>query len=83
MRTFADRPALSYTAIGAVFGPFFGVSLSLLAVQLTLIGVAASIMAITPVLIIPVLVLHRSERVGAGGVLGALLAVSGVVLLFR
>jgi len=82
-RAFADRPALGYTAVGAVFGPFLGVSLSLLAVQLTLTGVAASIMAITPVLIIPVLVLHRRERVGAGGVLGALLAVAGVVLLFR
>ena len=81
-RAFADRRALGYTAVGAVFGPFLGVSLSLAAVQLTLTGVAASIMAITPVLIIPVLVLHRRERVGVGGVLGALLAVAGVVLLF-
>lgn len=81
-RAFADRRALGYTAVGAVFGPFLGVSLSLVAVQLILTGVAASIMSITPVLIIPVVVLAGRERVGVGGVAGALLAVAGVVLLF-
>ena len=81
-RAFGDQRALGYTAIGAFFGPFLGVSLSLVAVQLTLTGVAASIMAITPVLIIPVVVLVHRERVGPGGVVGALMAVAGVVLLF-
>lgn len=75
--------AMLFTGLGAVFGPFLGVSLSLLAVQNTQAGVAASIMATSPILIIPVvMVLHR-ERVGLGGVLGALLAVLGVVLLVR
>lgn len=81
-RAFADRRALVFTAVGAVFGPFLGVSLSLLAVQHTLAGVAASIMSITPILIIPAVVLIGRERVGPGGWLGAILAVAGVVLLF-
>jgi drug/metabolite transporter (DMT)-like permease len=81
-RAFADRRALAHTAVGAVFGPFLGVSLSLLAVQHTLTGVAASIMAITPILIIPVVVLIGRERVGPGGWAGAVVAVAGVVLLF-
>jgi drug/metabolite transporter (DMT)-like permease len=51
-------------------------------VQHTATGVAASLMATTPILIIPVVVLIRRERVGFGGIAGALLAVSGVVLLF-
>lgn len=77
-----DRKGLGWTAVGSFFGPFLGVTLSLVAVKYTLTGVAASIMATTPVLIIPVVVLAGKERVGPGGVLGALLAVSGVVLLF-
>lgn len=77
-----DRGALGFAALGAFFGPFIAVSLSLIAIRSTLAGVAASIMALTPVLIIPLVVLLRRERVGIGGVLGALVAVTGVVLLF-
>lgn len=75
--------AMLLTGLGAVFGPFLGVSLSLLAVQHTKAGIAASIMAIYPVMIIPVVVLLGRERVGLGGVLGTILAVLGVVLLVR
>lgn len=78
-----DRTAMAFTGGGAFFGPFLGVSLSLLAVQHTDAGVAASIMAISPVLVIPVVVLVHKERVGIQGWLGALLAVAGVILLFR
>jgi drug/metabolite transporter (DMT)-like permease len=78
-----ERAALGFTAVGAFFGPFLGVSLSLLAVQRIEAGVAASIMATTPVLILPVVALTGRERVGPGGVLGALVAVAGVMLLFQ
>ncbi|HKV12896.1 MAG TPA: DMT family transporter [Thermoanaerobaculia bacterium] len=77
-----NRQALGFASIGAFFGPFLGVSLSLVAVRDTVAGVAASIMALTPVLIIPLTVLLRRERVGVGGVLGALVAVAGVAVLF-
>jgi uncharacterized membrane protein len=77
-----DRPALGYASIGAFFGPFLGVSLSLFAVREILAGVAASLMATTPILIIPLVVLLKRERVGLGGVAGACLAVAGVALLF-
>lgn len=75
--------AMLLTGLGALFGPFLGVSLSLLAVQHTQAGVAASIMATYPVMIIPVVVLLGRERVGRGGLLGTILAVLGVVLLVR
>ena len=77
-----DRRAMGYTTVGAFFGPFLGVSLSLVSVQLIPTGIAASLMATTPVLIIPVVVFSGQERVGLGGVLGAVLAVAGVALLF-
>lgn len=81
-RGLRDRVGMAYTAGGAVAGPFLGVTLSLLAVQNTEAGVAASIMGTTPVLIIPWMVLVGGERVGAGGVLGALIATAGVATLF-
>jgi drug/metabolite transporter (DMT)-like permease len=77
-----DRTALGFTALGAFFGPFLAVTLSLIAIRATVAGVAASIMALSPVLIIPLVILLRGEKVGIGGLLGALVAVSGVALLF-
>jgi drug/metabolite transporter (DMT)-like permease len=77
-----DVPALGFCALGAFFGPVLGVSLSLIAVRDAMAGVAASIMALTPVLIIPLVVVLRKERVGLGGLIGAVIAVTGVALLF-
>jgi drug/metabolite transporter (DMT)-like permease len=78
----ADRRALVPTGIGAFFGPFLGVSLSLVAVKYTYAGVAATLMALVPVLIIPVSVLLFGEKVSRTAVLGALVAVAGTALLF-
>lgn len=78
----SDGAGMAYTAGGAFAGPFLGVTLSLLAVQHTEAGVAASIMGTTPILIIPYMVWVGRERVGVGGVLGAVLAVAGVAMLF-
>jgi drug/metabolite transporter (DMT)-like permease len=77
-----DGKALGFCALGAFFGPFLAVSLSLVAVRETVAGVAASIMALTPVLIIPLVIVIKKERVGLGGFVGALVAVTGVALLF-
>ena len=76
------RPGLAFTALGAFFGPFLGVTLSLVAVRHTLAGVAASLMATTPLLVIPLVVVLRRERVGVAGIGGAVLVVLGVALLF-
>ncbi|HEX7184454.1 MAG TPA: DMT family transporter [Thermoanaerobaculia bacterium] len=77
-----DRRALGFALLGAFCGPFLAVSLSLIAIRETASGVAASIMALTPVLIIPLVILLRGERVGIGGLAGAVVAVCGVALLF-
>lgn len=73
---------LAFTALGALLGPVSGVSLSLYAVQHTATGVAASIMAVTPILVIPVAAIVYREAITVRSVLGALLAVAGVILLF-
>jgi drug/metabolite transporter (DMT)-like permease len=77
-----NRRAMAQTSVGAVFGPFLGVSLSLLAVKYTEAGVAATIMALVPVLIIPPAVLILKEKVSRQAVLGSVIAVAGSALLF-
>jgi drug/metabolite transporter (DMT)-like permease len=76
-----DTKAMGPTALGAVFGPFLGVGLSLLAVQLAPTGVASSVMATTPILMLPVSWI-RGEKFGWAGALGAVIAVAGVAVLF-
>jgi len=78
----SDRKAMTSTGIGAFFGPFIGVSLSLLAVQYTEAGVAATLMALVPVLIIPVSVIFYREHVAWPAAVGAAVAVCGSALLF-
>ncbi|MBE7466115.1 MAG: DMT family transporter [Planctomycetes bacterium] len=78
----SDRRGMLYSFGGAFAGPFLGVGLSLLAVQHTATGVAATIMALVPVLIIPFAVWLHKDKVTLRAVLGAVLAVGGVALLF-
>ncbi len=74
--------AMLPASIGAFFGPFLGVSLSLLAIQNTKTGVASTIMAIVPVLIIPLAVYVFKEKVTWREGLGAGVAIVGVAILF-
>ena len=69
-------------ALGAVFGPFLGVSFSLLAVQHTKAGIAATLMAIVPVLIIPPAIIIFKEKVNWKEIIGAIITVVGVGLFF-
>jgi drug/metabolite transporter (DMT)-like permease len=75
-------PAMKSLSLGAFFGPFLGVSFSLLAVKYTSSGIASTIMAITPVLIIAPSTIFFHEKVTIREVAGAVLAVIGVSLFF-
>jgi len=74
--------AMKSISLGSFFGPFLGVSFSLLAVQHTTTGVASAIMGIVPVLIIIPAVFIYKEKVTAKEIAGAVVAVLGVVILF-
>jgi drug/metabolite transporter (DMT)-like permease len=77
-----DGRAVASMSLGAFFGPFLGVSFSLLAVKYTATGVAATIMAIVPVLIIAPSVVLFHEKVNPREIAGAVVAVAGVAVLF-
>lgn len=77
-----NPPALRRITLGAFFGPFLGVSFSLLAVQNTEAGIAATLMAVTPVLIIAPSVILFKEKVNWKEIIGAIITVSGVAMFF-
>jgi len=78
----SNHKAMIQLSVGAFFGPFLGVSFSLLAIQLTSTGIASTIMAIVPVLIILPSVVLFKEKVTLKEITGAILAVAGVGIFF-
>ena len=76
------KPAMKRITLGAIFGPFLGVSFSLLAVQHTKAGIAATLMAIVPVLIIGPSILLFKEKVNWKEIIGAVVTVGGVAMFF-
>ncbi len=77
-----DLKAMKFMALGSFTGPFLGVSFSLLAVQHTDTGVAATLMALTPVMIIPPAILFNKERIKVIEIIGAMVSIAGVALFF-
>jgi len=69
-------------ALGAVVGPLLGVSASLLAVQHAEIGVASTLMALPPVIVLPISYFVFKEKVTWQAVAGTVLALVGVAILF-
>jgi drug/metabolite transporter (DMT)-like permease len=76
------KPAMKRIWLGSVFGPFLGVSFSLLAVQHTAAGVASTLMSIIPVLIIAPAILIFHEKINWKEIIGAVITVCGVAIFF-
>jgi len=77
-----DLKAMKFMTLGSFTGPFLGVSFSLLAVQHTDTGIAATLMALTPVMIIPAAILLNKERIKIIEIIGAVISIAGVALFF-
>ena len=78
-----EKPrVLGLLALGALLGPVLGVSSSLLAVQHAEIGVASTLMALPPVIILPISYFVFKEKIGWKAIVGTLLAIAGVAILF-
>ncbi len=77
-----DRKALLEITAGSLTGPVLGVILSLEAIAHAHIGVASTLMSLTPVLLLPVSHFLFKERITSRAIVGTLVALLGVVLLF-
>ena len=77
-----DRKGLTYAVILTLFGPVFGVSLSLMAVQYTDAGIASTLMALTPVFIILPYAIVYKQPVRLREIVGLAVSMAGVAMFF-
>lgn len=77
-----DKKAVGCALGAATFGPFIGVSLSLMATLYTSAGIAQTIMAMTPVFILLPAHIMFKQQITKLEVLGAIISVIGVSLFF-
>lgn len=77
-----DPVAMRYASIITLFGPVLGVSLSLMAVRYDNAGIASTLMALTPVIIIFPEVLIEKKRIRFKEIVGLAVTIAGVALFF-
>ena len=68
--------------VGSFFGPFIGVALSLFAIQQTKTGIASTLMALVPILIIWPSAIMFNEKIKPQHIIGALISIIGASLFF-
>jgi len=81
VKALKDQTALKALLGGSFFGPFVGVWLSLVAIKYARIGVASTLMATTPIILIPLAHWIFNDRVTLGSLIGTIVAIAGVALL--
>lgn len=77
-----DGKAMALVGLTTLMGPFLGVSLSLMAVRYASAGVASTLMALVPALIILPHSLIYKQKVTFVEILGTLISLVGVTLFF-
>jgi drug/metabolite transporter (DMT)-like permease len=77
-----NRKAMIPITIGSFFGPFLGVSFSLLAIRYTSTGIASTIMALVPIFIIPPSILLFHHKINWREITGTIISLIGVALFF-
>ncbi len=82
IRQWQNRDAFKAIIGGTIVGPFIGIWLSLVAVQLAPVGLAATLMALPPIILIPIERVLYGTRVSNRGITGTVIAIIGVALIF-
>ncbi len=81
-RGMRDRKGVIAAVATTIFGPFVGVGASLLAVQYTAAGIASTLMALTPIIIILPAWWIFKQPITLKSLVGAFISVIGVSLFF-
>jgi drug/metabolite transporter (DMT)-like permease len=81
-RALKDGKATIYIAAGAITGPVIGVGFSLYAIAHTSMGVAATLMSLSPVILLPIGVGLFREHVSPRAWAGTVLSIAGAAALF-
>ncbi len=76
----------SYSAkvilIGTVFGPVLGITGSLIAIAYAKVGIASTLMATMPIIMLPISRFYFKEKLDWKAVIGAFVAVVGAAIIF-
>lgn len=81
-KALGDGKAMAAMSTATIIGPFLGIWLSLLSIQYTKIGIAATLMATTPLFVIPLVMIFHKERPSLRAIIGTVTTVAGVAILF-
>lgn len=82
-RAFQDKKAIALVGSGTIVGPFLGVWLSLVSVRWAETGIAATLMGLTPLIVIPWAHLIFKEKITIRVWIGTVIAVIGTALIFQ
>lgn len=77
-----DNKSMIYITFGAVFGPFLGVYLSLLSVKYAPVGIASTLMSVSPLILIPISMALFKEKINKLEIIGSVIAILGISLFF-
>jgi drug/metabolite transporter (DMT)-like permease len=77
-----EKKAFFSTLGGTVFGPYLGITFSLIAVEFTKVGIAATLMSTMPVIMLPIAKYYYKEKLSWRAIIGAFIAVIGISILF-
>ena len=76
-----DRKGMTATVAGTILGPFLGVWTFMVAVSNTELGIVSTLGSLMPVFIIPVVWVLYRQKTSWRGIIGAIIANTGVALL--
>ncbi len=79
---FENRSAMNNVIAGSIVGPSLGVWLSMVAVQLIPVGIASTLMAVRPVMLLPLSKWFYNEKISVRAILGTVIALIGVAVIF-
>jgi drug/metabolite transporter (DMT)-like permease len=77
-----DKGAKIGIFLGSLFGPCLGIAMSFYAIQHTKIGIASTLMATQPILMLPLTWWIYKEKINLWTIIGSIITIIGVSLLF-
>ncbi len=77
-----DGYAMKFLFFGTVVGPVIGVILSLISITKTSVGVASTLMSLSPIILIPLSHYLLHEKITVRAVTGTVISLAGVATLF-
>jgi drug/metabolite transporter (DMT)-like permease len=77
-----DSYSTKVILIGTIFGPVLGITGSLIAIEYAKVGIASTLMATMPIIMLPISRFYFKEKLDWKSIMGAFVAVIGTAIIF-